>query len=177
MNVQSQPRDQASIVRRVLAAADWRIDPREVIDALLALDQDEPRSHFKLLVPALLPGIDWIGDPFASRPCAERQLLALETLGREAGISISSGSVGEPEFATAIDDALSAWPADAILIVSRRRPAFFPPLALAHRVSRHTGLPVWSLGLSRSASSAANGHGLLRTAPRCEGLRQPAALA
>ena len=177
MNVQSEPPEQASYVPRVLAAADWRIDPRQVIDALLEHDRGESRSDFGLLVPALLPGIDWIGDPFASRPCAERQLLALEALGREAGISIRAGSVGEPEFATAIDDALSAWPADAILIVARRRPTLFPPLALARRVSRNTGLPVSNVGLSRATTSATHGRGLLQTAPRCDALRQPAVLA
>ena len=177
MNFHFEPQDQASLAPRVLAAADWRIDPRQVIDALVAHDQGEPRSDFGLLVPALLPGLDWIGDPFASRPCAERQLLALRELGGEAGISIGTGSVGDPEFGTAIDDALSGWPADAILIVTRRRPALFRPLVLARRVSRHTGLPVSHVGLSRAASSAAAGPGLLRTAPRCEAVRQPAALA
>src|SRR5262249_8083816 len=157
-------------------AADWRIDPRRVIDALLEGDRGEPRSDFGLIVPALLPGIDWIGDPFASRPCAERQLLALEALGREAGIPIKAGSGGDPEFATAIDDALSAWPADAIMIVTRRRPALSHPLVLARRVSRKTGLPVSHVGLSRSATSAVHSRGPLRTAPRCDALRRPAAL-
>ena len=177
MNVQSQPRDQASLIRRVLAAADWRIDPNLVMDALMDHDHGEPRSDFGLLVPALLPGIDWIGDPLASRPCAERQLLALENLARKAGISIRKSSVGDPEFGTAIDDALAAWPADAILIVTRRRSALLSPLALARRVGRNTGLPVSHVGLPRATTSATRGCGLLRTAPRCEALRQPAALA
>ena len=177
MNFQSKPRDQAPVVHRVLAATDWRIDPRQVIDALLEQHHREPRSDFGLLVPALLPGLDWIGDPFASRPCAQRQLLALKTLGREAGLSITGGSVGDPEFAGAIDNALSAWPADAILLVTRRRRALLPPLVLARRVSRHTGLPVLHVGLPGSAGSPDGGPGPLRTAPRCEALRQPAALA
>ena len=177
MNFPHKPREQASF-RRVLAAADWRIDPHRVTDALLGHDDDgEPRSHFGLLVPARLPGIDWIGDPFASRPCAERQLRALKRLGREAGISIWAASVGEPEFATAIEDALAAWPADAILIVTRRRPAIFHPLVLARRVSRNTGLPVSHIGFSSAATPTTHGRGLLRTSPRCDGLLQPAAIA
>jgi hypothetical protein len=64
----------------------------------------------------------------------------------------------------------------AILIVTRRRRVLLPPLVLARRVSRNTGLPVLHVGLSRSAASGARGPGLLRTAPRCDSLRQRAAL-
>src|SRR4051812_36765227 len=65
--------------RRVLVVSDWRTDPDDVIrhcrDRAAAGD-----VAFALVVPAWLHGLDWVGDPLASRPCAARQLESLVRL-------------------------------------------------------------------------------------------------
>lgn len=126
----------------VLAVADWSVEPDGVIEALLAHNRLQP-SWFGLLVPARLAGLAWVGDPYASRPCATRQLATLEELSRAAGIAVGAAVVGDPEVVPAIKDVLLDWPAEEILIFDRdrRRPPALP-LALAHRVERATGTPV-----------------------------------
>lgn len=153
-------------IRRVLAVADWNLDPQTVVAALSAHDQDHP-SLFGLLVPARLHGLDWAGDPDASRPCAERQLVSLERLCRKAGIPVEVGRVGDPEPAPAIGDSLTDWPAEEILLFGRgRRLDVSHPLALARRLERATGLPVTRIGVSAPTAPTA-GRRRLPTAPHC----------
>jgi hypothetical protein len=127
---------------RTLVVADWSLDPVLVVEAI----RDRGRAGqetFGLLVPARLHGIDWAGDPHASRPCAERQRLALERLCRDAGITLETGRVGDPEPAAAIGDVLLDWPAGQILLLGRERGVRAShPFSLARRVRRRTGLPV-----------------------------------
>jgi hypothetical protein len=122
-------------MNRVLAVADWSVDPGAVADALAAAGDGE-RTAFGFLVPARLPGLAWIGDPNASRPCAERQLAELERLARERGLTVEVATVGDPERLAAITTSLETWDADRISLFDRR------PRRLARRLERKTGRPV-----------------------------------
>jgi hypothetical protein len=117
---------------RVLAVADWGIDPGAVADALLTEADGEPTA-FGLLVPATLPGLAWIGDPNASRPCAERQLAELQRLARERGLTVETALVGDPEPVSAAVASLDLWDADRVLVLDRR------PERLVRRLRRKTG--------------------------------------
>jgi hypothetical protein len=127
-----------SLPARVLVVADWRVDPHGVIDAC-RLRASRGDVAFALVVPAWLHGLDWAGDPRASRPCATRQL---ETLG----------------------DALQTFPATEIFLCRSRRRRH--PLDLAHRLRRSSGLPLHEARLAPGGSGrerrrrgpALNGH-------------------
>jgi hypothetical protein len=81
---------------RILAVADWSVDPRVVARALRARSMIYP-TVFSLLVPSRLPGLDWVGNPNASRPCATQRLAELEQLCRVSNVSVATASVGDPE--------------------------------------------------------------------------------
>jgi hypothetical protein len=94
-------------------------------------------------VPARLHGLDWVGDPRASVPCAQRQLETISQLAGAAGLTIASSSVGDPDPLAAICDALADWPAQQLLICDRQGRLGAPyPLDLPSRARRLTGLPV-----------------------------------
>ena len=125
---------------RVLVLADWRADPAGVIDACSRRASHDAVT-FALVVPAWLHGLDWAGDPFASRPCAARQLATLTALAGAAGLDVELAEVGDPDPTSAVDDALQAFVASELLVCrSRRRPGH--PLDLEHRLRRTSGLPV-----------------------------------
>jgi hypothetical protein len=127
---------------RVLAVIDWTADPDAVVAALgrRAAGRD---SGFGLLVPAWLHGIDWVGDPTASVPCAERQLGSLLQLCDRAGLVVGAAAVGDPDPITAAVDALRGWPAAELLLCTGAPQFALPPvLGLASRLRRATGLPV-----------------------------------
>ena len=134
---------------RILLVVDWSADPERVIAECLALATRQP-AEFGVLVPARLHGVDWLGDPDASCPCAQRQLERITELGEHAGLRISPIGVGAPEALTAVGDALAKWRADEILLARARRTA--PrPFGLARRAQRATGLPVAAADLRNGA--------------------------
>jgi hypothetical protein len=92
---------------RVLLVADWYVDPQAVVDGIRG---QSPAVSLALLVPAKLNGLDWVGDPFASMPCAQRQLDTIIDLARHAGLTFATASVGDPEPLAAICDTLADWP-------------------------------------------------------------------
>ena len=127
---------------RVLVVADWRVDPDAVVSACARHDRRQD-SAFALVVPAWLHGLDWMGDPTASVPCAQRQAEAVSSLGHDAGLSLSVAGVGEPDVVAAVGDAIADWPADELLLFSRGpRLGIGHPLDLTHRIQRLSGLPV-----------------------------------
>ena len=83
---------------RILALADWHLDPEQVLRELERRRQ--PDTVFTLLVPAKLRALGWIGDPNASRPGAERLLSAVTERAKRAGIAIESALVGAQASAT-----------------------------------------------------------------------------
>jgi hypothetical protein len=134
--------DQATATR-VLAVADWAVEPEAVVAAMSRQAKAQP-TIFGLLVPAWLHGLDWAGDPNTAVPCAHEQLDALERLCSEAGLLIGAARVGDPDPVTAAGDVLlGEWPADHVLLYTARRG--FPgrlKFDLDSRIERITGLPV-----------------------------------
>jgi hypothetical protein len=131
---------QSISVNRVLAVVDWDADPERSVRAIRAT-AGVGRTVFGLIVPARLHRLDWVGDPIASVPCAERQLNAVAELADRDGIDLARLGVGEPEALTAIRDALLRWPADEVLL-ARARHLAPRPFNLGSRVRRATRLPV-----------------------------------
>ncbi len=125
--------------QRVLAVADWSVDPAAVADTLA---RERGATTFGFLVPARLPGLAWIGNPNASRPCAEHQLAELERLARERGLTVETAAVGDPDRVAAIAASLETWDADRIALFDRRS------RRLARRLARKTGRPVRTLRLA-----------------------------
>ena len=108
--------------------------------AAAARQHTRSETTFGLLVPAWLHGLDWAGDPFASVPCAQKQLDTLVGLADAAGLALYDAAVGDPDPVTAIADAVYRSPAEELLIcvpAHRMR----GPLDLARRARRFTGLP------------------------------------
>ena len=125
---------------RVLLVSDWRTDPDGVITACRERTAGGDVA-FALVVPAWLHGLDWVGDPTASRPCAGRQLDALTLLAASAGLDVRHAGVGDPDPTSAVDDALQHFAATEILLC-RDRWRRGHPVDLSHRLRRMTGLPV-----------------------------------
>jgi hypothetical protein len=127
---------------RALVVADWGVDPQAVVDALGAHNALHG-THFALLVPAALHGVSWVGDPKASRPCAEQRLGELRSLSERSGIPVEMARVGDPETVPAVVETLEEWPAEEILLFGRRRHLRFGGLlSLRRRLERWTSLPV-----------------------------------
>jgi hypothetical protein len=124
-----------------LVVADWTVDPEFVVTAIRAHLDGTPAV--RLLVPAWLHGIDWVGDPWASVPCARRQLERIAGLCASAGLAVASVEVGDPDPVSAICDAAAAGAVDRILLFARGRhvsPVY--PFGVAPRAARLTGVPV-----------------------------------
>jgi hypothetical protein len=145
-------RDSDATAGRVLVVADWTTDPEAVVAACVER-QELSGGEFGLLVPARLHGLDWVGDPAASLPCAHRQLATLAHLADSIGFAFHAAGVGDPDPVAAICDALEEWPAAEVLLCTRRRRAAVShPLDLAHRIRRTTGLAVSPVRLGATAA-------------------------
>jgi len=149
---------------RALVVADWTVEPEEITEALGAHNARHG-THFALLVPASLHGVAWMGDPKASRPCAERRLGELKSLTERSGIPIEMARVGDPETVPAVRDALLDWPAEEILLFGWSRRIPIPrAFSLARRLERWTSLRVqWTPDGAAAELSMRNRTG----SPRC----------
>jgi hypothetical protein len=157
---------------RVLVVADWTTDPEAVVSAVVER-HSPPESEFALLVPAWLHGLDWVGDPFASVPCAQRQLAAIGRVAQSIGLAFHAASVGDPDPAAAICDALDDWPATEVVLCRRtRRASVAHPFDMPHRVRRAAGLPVSVVRLAASEARRTRGAWLPRRTGHCA-LEQP----
>jgi hypothetical protein len=118
---------------RLLVVADWAADAQAVVAACIR----RPQLHgagFGLVVPARLHGLDWIGGPTASVPCAQRQINTIKALAHAAGFSFGAAKVGDPDPVAAIYDALADWPAGELLLCTLTR-----RVALPTRLTSSTG--------------------------------------
>ena len=156
---------------RVLLVSDWDVDPKAVVDAA---QRQHPTAGLYLLVPARLRGIDWVGDPDASVPCARRQLDAIVRLAPAAPLEVIDARVGDPDQIAAIGDALADWPVQALLLCAPRGRVGAPyPFDLWTRARRLSGLPVARIELPTAATWRER-HGLLRLRGHCP-VEQPQA--
>jgi hypothetical protein len=135
-----------------LLVADWKVDPEAVVTWCRAHDE-APKVSLRIVVPAWLHGLDWAGDPWASVPCAQRQIERLTRLCAAAGLRVESATVGDPDPLSAIDDAVEAARVGEILLFARgRHVAVGYPLSVARRAERLTGIPVHSVPTPRASS-------------------------
>lgn len=153
--METKPHDDATS-GRLLVVADWRVDAEAVV-ATCGRYSELHGGGLGLVVPARLHGLDWVGDPTASIPCAQRQLATIGQLAGAAGFSFRTASVGDPDPVAAICDALVDWPAGELLLCTRTRRVALPhPLDLVHRARRLTGLAVSRVELPGSLTPPAN---------------------
>ena len=153
---------------RTLVVADWNVDPEAVV-AALRRRAAEASAPFTLLVPARLHGLDWVGDPTASVPCAQRQTDRLAELCTHAGLAVEVAGVGDPDVLSAIGDALDERAATEIVLFERRGRVGLHPLDLVHRAQRATGLPAHRIEVPASARPRRrHGWTLLRGGGHCE---------
>jgi hypothetical protein len=135
-----------------LVVADWTVDPQAVVTWCRTHDHRRP-STLRIVVPAWLHGLDWVGDPWASVPCAQGQLERTSGLCAAAGLRVGSAAVGDPDPLSAIDDAVHAGRVDEILLFARgRHVAAGYPLSVAWRAGRLSDVPVQSIATPRAAS-------------------------
>jgi hypothetical protein len=135
-----------------LVVVDWAVDPEAVVRAFAARGSG-PAMH--LVVPAWLHGLDWAGDPFASVPCARRQLARIVALCAGAGVRVESAEVGDPDALSAIGDGIADRPVDEIVLFARgRHVARGNPFSVLRRAERLTGLPVRALAAPRGPRPA-----------------------
>jgi hypothetical protein len=128
-------------VTELLAVADWTVDPFQVATAL-RLEGERAPIVADILVPTTLSPLDWIGDPHASRPCAERQLDELRRLAKLQGVGVVRARVGDPEWVASIHSSAEGRHPDRILLFDRNRRLSSHPLSVARRVARKLGRPV-----------------------------------
>jgi len=155
-----------------LVVADWTVDPQAVVTWCRSHDDGRP-STLRIVVPAWLHGLDWVGDPWVSVPCAQRQLERISSLCLAAGLRVESAAVGDADPLSAIDDAVWAGRVEEILLFARgRHVAAGYPLSLACRAERLIGVPVHSVATPRAASRRRR---LVLAGDHCEaGQAQPA---
>jgi hypothetical protein len=151
-----------------LLVADWTIDPGTIVNACDAQDPDRLVA-LHVVVPAWLHGLDWVGDPRASVPCAQRQLDRIARMCDAAGLPVASAEVGDPDPLSAIGDALDGRRVDEIVVFALGRhvvPAY--PLSVVRRAERSTGLPVRGIPAPHAARPSRR---LLLTRGHCEPAR------
>jgi hypothetical protein len=129
------------MARKILSVVDWTVDPGKAIAALARTQGDD---EITIVVPAKLHGLNWIGDPEASIPCARRQAHALRHEAAEQGLNLRYVAAGDPDPSAAAMDFCLQWSFDEVAVIG------FPP-----RVAKVTGLPARRLVVEPRARIAA----------------------
>jgi hypothetical protein len=138
---------------KMLLVSDWAADPEEVAGAAARAVANGGFAEIGIVVPAWLHGIDWMGDPHASIPCAARHERLLAAACRARGLTVTTSEVGDPHPVTAVLDALSSERAERVLVALEPRRVPRPSwLGLEGRVRRACGLPVEVLPVRRHRS-------------------------
>jgi hypothetical protein len=127
---------------KVLVLANRTAGSPELISALRRRATRSP-ARFTLIVPAVPEGLDWAADMKAGRAAAEARAEAGARTMRLAGLAVAAATVGDPDPAAAVSDALHAARFDELFVST------FPAgvsawlrLSLPHRLRRLTDLPV-----------------------------------
>jgi hypothetical protein len=153
--------------QHALVVVDWTIDPHRVVATCCERAAEGPMA-FTIVAPAWLHGLDWIGDPMASYPCARRQLQALVALADTAGLDVVAAEVGDPDPLAAIVDALGRRPADEVVLMLGGSKLFaWSPFAPARRARRLTGLSVRLVPVS-AMDGGERSRGSRRRAGHCD---------
>src|SRR4051794_6746397 len=122
----------------VLIVADRTADPFLLVKVLRERARTE-RIEATVVVPASLHGLEWVGDPRATMPDAERHAALLRTALLNAGVASCETGIGDPDPHAAVDDALGAAHYDEVLISLRSpRLASAFHLGLADRIALET---------------------------------------
>jgi hypothetical protein len=136
---------------RMLIVADRSSDPGELMDVLRTQVQSR-RIVATVVVPATLNGLEWLGDPHARVPDAERHAALLQAALLNLGVVRCEAGVGDPDMHAAIDDALAVEHFDEVLInVRSPRIATALHVGVADRISRETDADVTYLRARRAA--------------------------
>jgi hypothetical protein len=125
------------MARKILSVVDWTVDPGKAIAALAQMERDD---EITIVVPAKLHGLDWIGDPQASIPCARRQAHALRHEAAVQGLNLRYVAAGDPDPSAAAMDFCLRWSFDEVAVIG-----------LPARVAKTTGLPARRLAVERRA--------------------------
>jgi hypothetical protein len=133
-----------------LVVADWKADPQAVLAACARQAGDSPVA---LLVPATLHGIDWVGDPYASVPCARLALSEMSSVLRTANLRVQSADLRDPNSVAAVLDLVLTRPVERILVCEASRHWRPKLIDLAHRARRATGLPVVHVAVAARGSA------------------------
>jgi hypothetical protein len=130
-------------MNRMLIVAGLTAEPTEIVDALRRKVEAEDRIEATVLVPASLRGLEWVGDPRATIPAAERYASVLQVALLNLGVARVEARVGDPDAHAAIDDALAVEDFDEVLISMRSpRVATVLHVGLADRVAAESRAPV-----------------------------------
>ena len=136
---------------RMLIVADRSADPGTLMDVLRGQVASQ-RIAATVLVPASLNGLEWMGDPRATIPDAERHAALLQVALLNLGVATCEARIGDPDPHAAIDDALRTEYFDEVLISVRSpRIATALHMGLADRVAPQTDAEVIYLRPSRAA--------------------------
>jgi hypothetical protein len=131
---------------RVLVVADWTTDAATVI-AECRHRPEQVGATLGLVVPARLHGLDWVGGPSASVPCAERQLDSIGRLAASAGLRFHAAAVGDPDLLAGIWDAVADGPPTSCCSARAAGASPSRTRSISHRARRLTGLAASRLEL------------------------------
>src|SRR4051812_10150265 len=134
---------------QVLIVADRTADTFSLVRVLRERARTE-RIEATVVVPASLHGLEWVGDPRATIPDAERHAALLQAALLNAGVASCEAEIGDPDPHAAVDDALGSAHFDEVLISLRSpRLASAFHLGLADRIALETDAGISYLRPSR----------------------------
>jgi hypothetical protein len=145
-------------MNRMLIVAGLTADPTEIVDALRKKVEAEDRIEATVLVPASLHGLEWLGDPRATVPAAERYAAVLQVALLNLGVARCEARVGDPDSHAAIDDALADEEFDEVVISMRSsRVASVLGIGVADRVAAASDATVTRLRPAHRRRTRGNG--------------------
>jgi hypothetical protein len=128
--------------KKVLVVATRTAACSELVDVLTDRAR-ESEATFSLLVPATPYGWAWLADMYSGGVEAERYMNAALERYSEAGLTVDSAQLGDPDPVAAVMDAVHFAAYDEIIVSTLpRHLSKWLRVSLPHRLSSVTGLPV-----------------------------------